>query len=77
MDTAKLFENGRSQAVRLPKKYRMKGKEVSITRVGDAVILLPRRKKWESLFESLSEFTEDFMDERVQPTLEKRSELFE
>ncbi len=83
MDTAKLFENGRSQAVRLPKAYRMKGKEVSITKVGDAVILLPRRKKWDSLFESLEEFSDDFMSEipstgaeRVQPPLEKRSELF-
>jgi antitoxin VapB len=76
MDTAKLFENGRSQAVRLPNAYRMKGKEVSITKVGDAVILLPRRKKWDSLFESLKEFSDDFMNERVQPPQEKRSELF-
>ena len=63
VETAKLFENGRSQAVRLPKAYRMKGKEVSITRVGDAVILLPRKKKRDSLFESLKEFSEDFMSE--------------
>lgn len=83
MDTAKLFENGRSQAVRLPKAYRMKGKEVSITRVGDAVILLPRKKMWDSLFESLEEFSDDFMseipdagNERVQLPLEKRTDLF-
>jgi antitoxin VapB len=76
LDTAKLFENGRSQAVRLPKAYRMKGKEVSITMVVDAVILLPRKKKWDSLFESLEEFSDDFMNERVQPPLEKRTDLF-
>ena len=54
----------------------MKGKEVSISRVGDAVILLPHKKKWESLFESLEEFSEDFMNDRVQPPLEKRTGLF-
>ena len=41
MMTAKLFENGRSQAVRLPKEFRFNGNEVSINKVGDAVILLP------------------------------------
>ncbi len=74
MDTAKLFQIGGTQAVQLPKAYRMKGKEVNITKVGDAVILLPLRKKWDSLFRSLSEFSDDFMAERVQPRLENRSE---
>ena len=41
METAKLFANGKSQAVRLPKAYRMKGKEVGITKVGNAVVLFP------------------------------------
>lgn len=75
MDTAKLFLNGNSQAVRLPKNYRMEGKEVLISRVGDAIILLPKRKKWDSLFLSLDRFSDDFMTERVQPELEKREEF--
>ena len=41
MMTAKLFENGRSQAVRLPKEYRFNGDEVAINKVGDIVILMP------------------------------------
>lgn len=39
--TAKVFENGRSQAVRLPKAFRFKGKEVKIRKEGDKVILEP------------------------------------
>lgn len=39
--TAKLFKHGRSQAVRLPKDFRLPGNEVRVTRVGDAVLLEP------------------------------------
>ena len=77
MDTAKIFENGKSQAVRLPKAYRLKGKEAFITKVGDAVILFPKKNKWDSLFSSLDKFSEDFMSERVQLKLEDRESLFE
>src|SRR5258706_4229224 len=41
MGTAKLFRNGRSQAVRLPKEFRFEGEELSIRREGEAVILEP------------------------------------
>jgi antitoxin VapB len=77
MDTAKIFENGKSQAVRLPKAYRLKGKEAFITKVGDAIILLPKKNKWDSLISSLDKFSDDFMAERTQPELEKRESLFE
>jgi len=76
MDKAKLFENGKSQAVRLPKAYRLKGKEAYITKIGDAIILLPVRNKWNSLFSSLDKFSDDFMIERAQLSLENREELF-
>jgi antitoxin VapB len=47
MKTAKLFQNGRSQAVRLPKEFRFEGMEVSISREGDAVVLRPvKRRQW-------------------------------
>ena len=46
MKTARLFINGRSQAVRLPKDYRFKGENVYIQKVGDAVILVPVGKEW-------------------------------
>lgn len=77
MDTAKIFENGKSQAVRLPKAYRLKGKEAYITKVGDAIILLPKKNKWDSLIASLDKFSDDFMSERMQLELENRERLFE
>ncbi len=67
MDTAKLFTNGRSQAVRLPKEYRFDEDEVFITKVDDMVILYPRRKGWDLLARGIERFTEDFMAERDQP----------
>jgi antitoxin VapB len=44
MATAKIFMHGRSQAVRLPKEFRLPGKEVRVSRVGDKVILEPLEK---------------------------------
>ncbi len=67
MKTAKLFKNGQSQAVRLPKEFRFEGKEVHIKRVGNAVVLLPLGHGWGSLAESLEMFSEDFMPSRDQP----------
>ncbi len=77
METAKIFENGKSQAVRIPKAYRLKGKEAYITKIGDAIVLLPKRNKWDSLISSLEKFTPDFMEERIQPKLENRESIFE
>ena len=48
METAKLFQNGRSQAVRLPKKYNFSGTEVFIRRAGESVILFPKNREWET-----------------------------
>ena len=67
METAKLFTDGRSQAVRLPKSYRFEGTEVLIKRVGDAVVLLPVRHPWKTLIDSLSQFEPGFRIERAQP----------
>lgn len=77
METAKLFQNGQSQAVRLPKKYRFAGDKVLIKRMGNAVVLLPYQDSWEILFNSLEEFSDDFMSERQQPELQKRESAFE
>ncbi len=76
METAKLFQNGSSQAVRLPKEFRFRGDRVYIKKLGNAVILLPIRNSWESLTSSLAMFTEDFMQEREQPKLEPREDAF-
>ena len=76
MMTAKLFENGRSQAVRLPKEYRFNGDEVAINKVGDIVILMPKENKWYAFLNSLELFSDDFMsDGREQPAVQEREAL--
>ena len=70
MNKAKLFKNGRSQAVRLPKPFKFQGTEVYIKRIGRNVLLIPKDEPWESFMESLDEFSADFMEDRRQPRLE-------
>ena len=77
MKVAKLFKNGQSQAVRLPKEFRFEGTQVFIKRVGNAVLLLPEQDSWQVLFDSLGLFSEDFMESREQPEHQGREELFE
>jgi antitoxin VapB len=61
MQTAKLFQNGRSQAVRLPKEFQFSGDDVFIQKHGDAVLLMPHEKAWEVFMEGINGFSEDFM----------------
>ena len=68
MKTAKLFKNGQSQAVRLPKEFRMTGTEVYIKKQGEAIVLLPKEKSWSPLFDSLNHFAKDFKMKRNQPS---------
>ncbi|HTL74748.1 MAG TPA: type II toxin-antitoxin system VapB family antitoxin [Casimicrobiaceae bacterium] len=76
MDSAKIFMSGRSQAVRLPKQYRFEGDEVLIKRVGEAVVLLPRTRSWDTLFDSLDAFDPELKLEREQPpSNQKRTAL--
>lgn len=66
--TAKLFQNGKSQAVRLPKEFRFEGEKVYIRKVGSTVVLIPFDDPWRPFFEGLEMFTDDFMaDGRQQP----------
>ncbi|MFR7794320.1 type II toxin-antitoxin system antitoxin VapB [uncultured Anaerobutyricum sp.] len=76
MMTAKLFENGRSQAVRLPKEYRFSGEEVAINKVGDIVFLMPKDNKWAGFLDSFSLFSDDFMEDgREEPQVQEREVL--
>ena len=76
METAKLFMNGRSQAVRLPLEFRFEGKEVYIKKVGNLVILIPYHAPWNVLIDSLKLFSADFMDTREQPHVQDRETAF-
>ena len=76
MDTAKIFENGRSQAVRLPQKYRFNADEVVIQRLGDAVLLVPKESLWNTVMDGVNSFTEDiFENGRDQGGQEERDSL--
>ena len=76
MDTAKIFENGRSQAVRLPQKYRFNADEVVIQRLGDAVLLVPKESLWNTFMDGVNSFSEDiFENGRDQGGQEERDSL--
>lgn len=76
MMTAKVFKNGRSQAIRLPKECRFSSDEVVVNKIGDVVILLPKENKWDSFMRAIDMFSDDFMaDGRTTDTLQKRDEL--
>jgi len=70
--TAKIFQNGRSQAVRLPKEFRFPGKEVYIYKVGEKVILSTKPDSWKDFFLSDKKPTSDFMEGRKDLDLEER-----
>ena len=77
METAKLFKNGRSQAVRLPKKFSLPGEEVYIKKLNGVVMLIPKDENpWKPLVDSLEKFSDDFFEfDRTQGILEKREEI--
>ncbi len=73
MQTAKLFLNGRSQAVRLPKEFRMSGREVKISKQGNKIILEPIETSWEQWFDAINQFSDDYLPNgREQPETQER-----
>ena len=75
MKAAKLFRNGQSQAVRLPREFRFKEDHVFIKRKGNVVLLIPASGGWNTLVDSLSGFSDDFMEDRNQPAVQQRGGL--
>lgn len=76
MMTAKVFENGRSQAVRLPKECRFNTDEVAVNKIGDIVLLMPKTNKWSSFMQAIDMFSDDFMEEeRNNSSNQEREEL--
>ena len=75
---AKIFKNGQSQAVRLPKEFRFENQdELFVKKVENGIILLSKNDKsiWDNMFNKLDEFSDDFMETRIQPS-QNREELF-
>ena len=78
ISTAKLFQNGQSQAVRLPKEFRFENqKEVFVKKINGMVVLIPKDNGtvWDKMFDNLETFSDDFMETRVQP-VQEREDLF-
>lgn len=75
MMTAKVFKNGRSQAIRLPKECRFSSDEVVVNKIGDVVILLPKENKWDSFMRAIDMFSDDFMADGRTNSAQEREEL--
>lgn len=77
MNKAKIFMNGQSQAVRLPKKFKFDAKEVSIVQLGKGLVLQPVLKTWREVFNEIKP-TDDFFPEgrKDLPLQERNWELF-
>ena len=76
MDTARVFTNGRSQAVHIPKEYRFDTDEVFINKIGDAVILTPVRSLADAFEEGIALLTDDFLKDGVPDSIpSEREEL--
>lgn len=76
METAKIFWSGRSQAVRLPRAYRVDGDEVRIRRRGRAIVLEPVPDSWEWLDALVGDLDDDFVSAvREQPNATERPAL--
>ena len=69
MLTAKVFQSGNSQAIRVPKEAQTDQKEYNITKIGNCLILSPTEDPWYPLRLTMGTFPDDFMDERDQPMI--------
>ncbi len=77
MNIAKLSKSDNIQTVILPQEFQIEGNEVYIKKMGNALILIPKDKPWQILWDSLELFSEDFMNSRDQPQQQQRETLFE
>lgn len=75
MDIARLFQSGRSQAVRLPKEFRFAGTEVGVRHFGNGVLLLPLDAPWQTLETALGMFEANFVLTRDQPEPQIRTDI--
>ena len=76
MMTAKVFKNGRSQAIRLPKECRFSSDEVMVNKIGDIVILLSKQNNWDSFMKAIEMFSDDFMkDGRARDNVQEHEAI--
>ncbi|MBE9232003.1 MAG: antitoxin [Cuspidothrix sp.] len=75
MNTAKLSSDGTQQTVILPPDFQMTGTEVYIKKIGNAIILFNKDNPWQTLIDSLDQFSDDFMTTRDQLPVDTREEF--
>ncbi len=76
MNTTKVFTNGRSQAVRIPKEYRFNVDEVFINKIGDTIVLTPLSSLADSFDKGAAMLTDDFLSAGVPESISvNREEL--
>ncbi|MCI9593681.1 MAG: AbrB/MazE/SpoVT family DNA-binding domain-containing protein [Lachnospiraceae bacterium] len=68
MLTAKVFQSGNSQAIRIPKEAQTDQQEFFIRKLGNGFVLFPTDDPWYPLRESIGMIPDDFMEERSQPS---------
>jgi len=78
MKTAVVVSQAHGQTVCLPEEFRLEGDEVFVKKVGRSIMLIPKQvDPWRSLVDSLGQFSEDFMQDRAQPSTQHREAVFE
>ena len=78
MKTATVVTQPHGQTVCLPEEFRLDGDEVFVKRVGRSILLIPKQADpWQSLVDSLDQFSEDFMQDRAQPSPQHREAIFQ
>ena len=75
MNTAKLSSDGIHQMVILPTDFKMSGTEVYVKKIGNAIILISKDNPWQTLIDSLDQFSDDFLMTRDQLPIDKREEF--
>jgi antitoxin VapB len=77
MKTATVVTQAGGQIVHLPEDIHLDGDEVLVKQVGQSVVLTPKHANpWQSLLDSLDQFTDDFMEDRAQPAAPETREEF-
>jgi antitoxin VapB len=72
VNIAQISTRGTHQVVVLPDNIQLAGSEVYVKKVGNVVVLISTENLWQLLFDSLDQFSDDFMKERTQPPLASR-----
>lgn len=67
--------NSSGQAIQIPDEFRINDDKVYLKKTGNVIHIIPYHQPWQNLFDSLEEFTNDFMDNRNQPGQQNREQF--